>query len=74
MPSDAVYPVFGLVAALIVVIPLPWHVRIGNAGTIMLMIWLFIANLVSLSTDSVVLTLTGLIIELLHQFCNLVRL
>lgn len=47
MPFDPVYPTFGLIAALVVMIPLPWHIRVGNTGTIMLMMWLCVANMVS---------------------------
>ncbi|PWZ01478.1 pheromone receptor a1 [Testicularia cyperi] len=42
---DPVVPFIALLSALLVLLPLPWHIKSGNVGTVALAIWLFIGNL-----------------------------
>ena len=39
-------PVAAFLAAFLVIIPLPWHWRARNIGTLAIMVWLFIMNIV----------------------------
>ncbi|KAH8101257.1 pheromone receptor Rcb3 B45 [Cristinia sonorae] len=54
--SDATYPaypVFAFLAAVLVLIPLPWHLQAWNAGTCLFMVWTSIACL-NLGINSIV--------------------
>ncbi|SNX82060.1 probable Pheromone receptor 1 [Melanopsichium pennsylvanicum] len=41
---DHVTPFFALVSAVLVLLPLPWHIRSRNVGTVALSTWLFLGN------------------------------
>ena len=44
--QNASLPVVAFLAAFLVIIPLPWHWRARNVGTLAIMVWLFIMNVV----------------------------
>lgn len=39
-------PIFSLLAAILVLIPLPWHWRARNVATLALIFWLSVVNLI----------------------------
>ena len=47
------FPIFGFITTFLVLIPLPWHLQVWNAGTCMFMLWTAIATL-NFSINSVV--------------------
>ena len=47
------FPIFGFITTFLVLIPLPWHLQVWNAGTCMFMIWTAIATL-NFSINSVI--------------------
>ena len=47
--QSAIHPEFGpvaIVAALSLLLPLPWHWRAGNVATLAIIAWLFVTNLI----------------------------
>ncbi len=42
---DHITPFFALAAAALVLLPLPWHIKSRNVGTLALSIWLFLGNI-----------------------------
>lgn len=39
-------PVFAFLSALLVLIPLPWHLRARNIATVSIVVWLFAVNMI----------------------------
>ncbi|KAI0040542.1 STE3-domain-containing protein [Auriscalpium vulgare] len=44
-PSYPAFPIFSLLGAILVLIPLPWHLQAWNSGTCLFMIWTAVASL-----------------------------
>ncbi|PSS11045.1 hypothetical protein PHLCEN_2v3341 [Hermanssonia centrifuga] len=53
------YPVLALTAAVLVIVPLPWHLQAWNAGTCLYMIWTSIACL-NLGINSIIWRATAI--------------
>lgn len=44
--SQAIFVVFSALATVLLLLPLPWHIKSGNAGTLLYIFWTLTANLI----------------------------